>query len=265
MPLTYHFFPYDSLPLPRISSMGCATDIKESHYGPARRNRYLLHYVFSGKGYFNGTPVKKGQGFLTTPGIFEHYYADPSDPWHYLWVIFDDPAAEPYYPLHNGDPDTGVFSYRNVTVVEQVAQQFMSTPDRTFFSCTQLTELFLHIFNQCVRPAPSRAESREQFYIDYSVNFIQSALHLPITVSTLCQKLGVSQAYLYRIFQKHLHCSPKQYISQCRLLQAQKLLRETNLSVADVGASVGYADALSFSRFFSAKQDISPSEYRKDK
>lgn len=263
MPLTYQFFPCDELPLPRISSMGFATDPAETNYGPARRNRYLIHYVFSGKGYFNGTPVTRGQGFLTTPGIFEHYYSDKEDPWHYLWVIFDDPAAEPYYPLHNAEPDTGVFSYRNVNIVEDAAQQMRSAHDRGFFSSVQLTELFLRIFNHCVYPTPNHTKTNEKFYVDYCMNFIQTNLHLPITVDSLCQKLGISQTYLCRIFQKNLHFSPKQYLSRCRLLQAQKLLLETDLSISDVAAAVGYSDVLSFSRFFSGKQNMSPSEYRR--
>lgn len=261
--LAYHFFPCDALPIPRISSMGFATRLSETYWGPTRRNRYLIHYVFSGRGYFNGTPVERGQGFLITPGLFEHYFADKEDPWHYLWAIFDDPSVEPYYALHNADPDTGVFSYRNVNIVEDVAQRMRSAPDRSFFSSTQLTELFLRIFNRCVCPAPNQNKTNERFYMDYCTNFIQTSLHLPITVNTLCQKLGISQSYLCRIFQKNLHCSPKQYLSQCRLLQAQKLLQETDLAISDVAAAVGYSDVLSFSRFFSGKQNMSPTEYRK--
>lgn len=263
--LSYHFFPCDELPLPRISSMGFATSIAETYWGPARRNRYLIHYVFSGRGYFNGTTVERGQGFLTTPGIFEHYFADKEDPWHYLWVIFDDPAVEPYYPLHNADPATGVFSYRNVNIVEDAVQRMRSAPDRRFFSTVQMMELFLQIFNHCVYPSPNQAKTNEKFYVDYCMNFIQTSLHLPITVNILCQKLGISQTYLHRIFQKNLNCSPKQYLSQCRLLQAQKLLQETDLSISDIAVSVGYKDVLSFSRFFSEKQNMSPTEYRKQK
>lgn len=260
--LSYHFFPCDELPLPRISSMGFATNISETHWGPTRRNRYLIHYVFSGKGYFNGTPVSRGQGFLTTPGMLEHYYADNDDPWHYLWIIFDDPAVEPYIALYNANPDTHVFSYHDVNVVEDVVRRMRSAPDRVFFSSAQLTEMFLRLFNRCVCPTTNYTKSNEQFYVDYCVNLIQSGLHLPITVNTLCQKLGISQTYLYRIFQKNLHCSPKQYLSQCRLLQAQKLLQETDLSISDIAASVGFTDVLSFSRFFSTRLNLSPTEYR---
>lgn len=265
MPLSYHYFPCDERPVPRISSVGFAVDMAETRYGPKRRNMYLIHYVFAGRGFFNGTPVERGQGFLTTPGMLEHYYADRSDPWQYLWIILEDPAVEAYYPLYHAHPDTGVFSYRNVNVVDQAVQQLRSAPGGAVFSSAQLTELFLRLFNRCVWSAPDHDGSNEKLYVDYCVNFIQSGLHLPVSVELLCRKLGVSQSYLYRIFQKKLHCSPKQYLSRCRLLRAQKLLQETELSVSDIAAAVGYEDALSFSRFFSGKLHMSPTQYRRQR
>ena len=46
------------------------------------------------------------------------------------------------------------------------------------------------------------------------------------------------------------------------MLQAQKLLLETRLSITEAAASVGYGDVLAFSKFFSARRGISPRRYR---
>ena len=62
-------------------------------YGPAIREYYLIHYVKSGKGELvkNGEKMKVGQGqaFLICPGEVCTYSADPTDPWHYIWIGFD--------------------------------------------------------------------------------------------------------------------------------------------------------------------------------
>jgi YesN/AraC family two-component response regulator len=48
-----------------------------------------------------------------------------------------------------------------------------------------------------------------------------------------------------------------------RILLAKKLLRKTNSSIIEISNSVGYNDALYFSRIFKKKEGISPLAYRK--
>ena len=50
-----------------------------------------------------------------------------------------------------------------------------------------------------------------------------------------------------------------------RVVTAKELLRRTDLTVTEVAASVGIRDVLHFSRFFSGREGISPSEYRRVK
>jgi len=50
-----------------IRSMGYESNGSLAHWGPGVRNYFILHYVFEGKGYFNGSPVTKGNGFLICP------------------------------------------------------------------------------------------------------------------------------------------------------------------------------------------------------
>lgn len=258
----YNFHPYDSVTVPKNIVIGCSSDPRVTRYGPTRRNQYLIHYVFSGTGSFNGHTVKAGQGFLTTPGIAEHYYPDEKDPWCYLWFISTDPAIEYFFNQCAADPESGIFQYRNVGVVESIAKRLMTETNTLHFSYTQILEYFLTIFNHCVYTASKDKISSEKLYFDYAVEYINNSISSPVTVEELCLRLGISQAYLYRAFKNHVGCSPKQYILQAKLLQAQLLLRESSLSISEVGSAVGFTDALAFSRFFSARAGCSPSEYR---
>lgn len=79
---------------------------------------------------------------------------------------------------------------------------------------------------------------------------------------TIQELLGVSQPYLFRIFKEATGKAPKQYLNDYRLLQAKKLLTTTALSITEIANSVGYADVLTFSRFFSSKEGCSPRAYR---
>ena len=54
----------------------------------------------------------------------------------------------------------------------------------------------------------------------------------------------------------------KEYINKVKLRYAENLLQNSNNSIIEIAASVGFDDVLSFSRFFSKKKGISPSNYR---
>ena len=48
----------------QIKVVGTENVRSEAKWGPGVRDVYIIHYVLTGKGYFNGKPVKKDQGFF---------------------------------------------------------------------------------------------------------------------------------------------------------------------------------------------------------
>jgi AraC-like DNA-binding protein len=87
---------------------------------------------------------------------------------------------------------------------------------------------------------------------------------MSFSVSDLCSAIGITQPYLYRIFKEEVGCSPKNYISEYRIKLAKKLLAETEFSVSAIADSVGFKSVLDFSKFFSKRTGVSPTEYRKE-
>lgn len=85
----------------------------------------------------------------------------------------------------------------------------------------------------------------------------------PFVAAETAQAVNVSQSYLRALFEKWLGESPRQFHTRNRMAQASRLLREQQLSVAEVAAEVGYADARHFSRVFKAVVGASPSRYVK--
>ena len=54
-----------------------------------------------------------------------------------------------------------------------------------------------------------------------------------------------------------------QFVSDLRLEYASKLLVTTDLPISDIMAKVGFSNASVFSRYFSRKYQISPTQYRR--
>ena len=57
--------------------------------------------------------------------------------------------------------------------------------------------------------------------------------------------------------------TPLQYVINLRISNAQMLLETSDYTISQIAESVGYENALYFSRLFHKQTGISPKEYRK--
>ena len=257
----HQLFAADSIDIPKITSVGFSDDPEITYFGPSVRNQYIIHYVLSGAGYFNSHKVKKGEGFLITPGMHEEYHPSKSDPWSFVWIISEDKKIERLFKLHNANESTGIFKINDLYGISSVAERLKPIWNG-ISSSTELSEIFLCCYNSAVNKEPTKDCSTSKSYFEFSANYVKTNLHLPITVDSICKAIGISQPYLYKIFKEQTGLSPKQYILNCKLLYAKRLLSETDLSISAIGESVGFSSVLDFSKFFSKQTKSSPTAYR---
>ena len=249
-------------PLLNITNIGYASDPSVTRFGVGVRNLYIIHYVISGKGYFNGNPVCAGQGFLITPNMRVHYYPDKENPWEFLWVISDDKKMSEIFGLFGADKNTNIFSYDYKEVVKELSTDLIKK-NTYVVNPFEMLETFLRIFKHHPKKAVSLSQkTNAEVYIEAAEKYVNANLYLPITVKELTEFLGVSQPYLFTIFKKRLFTSPKQYILDKKLQYAENLLKTTNMPVTGIANSVGFQDVLSFSKFFKSKTGLSPQNYR---
>ena len=75
--------------------------------------------------------------------------------------------------------------------------------------------------------------------------------------------LKVSPNYLSRVFWRDTGMTPWQYLNHYRVVQAQKLLLSSELSVTEVAQHVGFNDPAYFVRVFHKETGKAPLQYRK--
>ena len=247
-----------------IITAGYSDDESVTRFGPAERNNYIIHYVLSGQGFFNGRTVKAGQGFLISPKMPEHYFPDSECPWEFIWLIFENSKSlKLLFSEYNSDPESHIFSYTNISALRQLKSVILKNNNQ-FYRPSELFEMFLHIFNSH-EIVPKNESSAEAVYYNYAVSFINSNLFRKLTVEELVKILGISQPYLYNIFMKKASLSPKQYIDRAKTERAKELLTETSMQLTQIANSIGIDDCLTFSKFFKKRVGVSPSEFRRAK
>ena len=147
-----------------IASIGYSDDKLVTHFGPAKRNNYIIHYVLSGHGYFNNHIVKKGQGFLITPGMTEHYYPDSKTPWSFLWIILNNSVNNnTIFKEYNANPETNIFEYNNIYQLIQI-KDIIIKYNGTIYNSSELFEIFLHIFNNHNITKNEKKDSETMYY-----------------------------------------------------------------------------------------------------
>ncbi|MEV0251002.1 AraC family transcriptional regulator [Nocardia sp. NPDC050712] len=84
----------------------------------------------------------------------------------------------------------------------------------------------------------------------------------PWSVATLAAEAGVSRALFAKRFTELMGRPPLAYLTDFRMDEAEELLADTDLTVAQVAKSVGYADPFGFSAAFKRYRGLSPTAFR---
>lgn len=84
-----------------------------------------------------------------------------------------------------------------------------------------------------------------------------------LTVAELAASAFLSPRACFRVFRQCLHTTPVEYLKSYRLQQACRLLRETGMSVTEVGQRCGLGSSSYFGKTFRDAMGCAPSEYRR--
>ena len=115
---------------------------------------------------------------------------------------------------------------------------------------------------ECVTVIASKKQKIENPIISKICSYINQNLSSDISLEQMAEYTNVSSFYLSKLFKEEKGVTFINFITDKRLEEAQKLLKETNLSIKEITAKIGYNDQNYFSRIFKNKYGITPSEAR---
>lgn len=95
-----------------------------------------------------------------------------------------------------------------------------------------------------------------------TMEIIASNLFEKITPQTIAENLGVHPSHLQKVFSRDLKTSIQAYIQTLRLQQGALLLRQTDLPIQDIAASLQFSSQSHFGRAFKAKYEMTPAKWR---
>ena len=128
-----------------------------------------------------------------------------------------------------------------------------------------ITEWIMKISSNLLNLIKSRHESEEKTVIQKAKVYIEENLaNIDLGLMPVSTAVGLSSTYCSQLFKKEVGVGIANYITDRRVLRAKALLKETNLSAAEISRQVGFVSAGYFGQVFKKAEGTTPQEYRRN-
>lgn len=205
--------------------------------------------------------VHKGEFVLYPPNVKQRYSFPQGATVITMWIHFTGRAAEEILnelELVGGVykapfPDDAEFNFKKL-----ITSHAMTSPKHSIAAKGYLIELLASL-------SPKGACSPPMLYNDAvskMLEYINLNWQARISVYKLAKAVGLSPSRAAHLFSETLGESMHHYINRIKLSNAKDLLMNTDMTVSEISAMIGFADPLYFSRAFKSVYGSSPRKIR---
>ena len=109
-------------------------------------------------------------------------------------------------------------------------------------------------------------DARQHYHdelLEQILTYIDETIYEPITVGEICQKFSMSRSSLQILFNENLNQTPKKYINELKLEKSRQLISEGRYTISEIALMLGFNSIHYFSRAFTQKYNMAPTEYSK--
>ncbi len=96
-----------------------------------------------------------------------------------------------------------------------------------------------------------------------AIECIQTAYARPLSVGVLARHAGLSVSTFHDRFRKATGQSPADYLAELRLDHAARLLRASDLSIAEIALATGFSEQSALTRSFRRRRGATPARIRR--
>ena len=252
-----------------LALLGCGREKCDFDFsdGPSIRNSYILHYIISGKGYYevdgHKYALKKGDVFAIYPDDLVTYYTDKDDPWEFCWIIFGGTRGRKYYHSIGISHSRLVISNVDKAFATSITDclKYIDENPKTY-SQLRLVSCMLECFSHIEKATyAERHVPSNKNHVQNAIAYIEYNYGRGINIKDVSDQLGLERTYFYRIFKKETGKTPNEYLTEYRIKKAKSLIA-LGVDFKNIANSIGLNDVYYFSKLFKKTTGLSPSEYR---
>ena len=267
------------LPKPRVNGYACYPDSFGHYYDEPNHCEsrsadqcpfWNLHVITKGKGYViqgdRKTALGAGTGFLYYAHMPQRYEADPEDPWEFRWVHFEGTGISSLFNSADRD-EVWLFRWKEAKRLPELLDELL-TYGSDFVQKYErrisilLYEIVVELKHGSENLLAGRTSLLRQKMLQ-TADWIHANCREAITLKDMSEVSGYSEYYVSREFNRVMGVSPLEYLLECRIVQAKRLLTSTDWSMKCIAESLGFSQSSYFIRKFRESQGVTPDHFRK--
>lgn len=130
--------------------------------------------------------------------------------------------------------------------------------------CTfeELRKWFIEKFEEASAWVAERIENQSESAVEKAKKYMQENYSKDISLEDVSMKVDISSYYFSKLFKEETGRNFIEYLTELRMEEAKRLLRDTDLSMKEICIQVGYSDPNYFSRSFKKYTGYTPTEAR---
>ncbi len=190
-----------------------------------------------------------------------HYYGSADIPWKHSWIHFDGSEAGEILQL------AGLHPYQVIAPPVQIVEQLLTELDNEISVISPDILIIRDIFEIFVRKI-IRAGVEDENKVEIPERmvaikeYIDNNYHKALPLAKTARRFSISSPHLSSEFKRWFGLSPGKYLIECRLHEAEVLLKDNNLQIVDIAEKVGWDDVYHFSKIFKRHRGVPPSSMR---
>ena len=249
-----------------VATFGCARSWEGNNVYDRKIDRYTIHFVFEGKGSFNGQPISAGQMFFAPQNQKYTVITSEQDPLFISWIALSGTQLESQLRLFRLVNEATVTVFQNQ---EEIRELFLDTiyndHQNANLEMLLIGRLFeiLSLSYVVNRSFAMPANQQSDVYYTNILAYINNNYSHNITIEEIAKHVHISPTYVRRICKDKTGYSPAKLISNKRLNVAKALLANDTSSIEEIALLVGFANIYSFSSYFKKNVLMTPTAYRK--
>ena len=195
-----------------------------------------------------------------------HRFEMLEDEKYLLFIVHPDMMPELSAAISGLTPASAVVRREEGTqALLALLQQMRAVADgQSPFRDVTLKGLLLTFFGQLLERMPlTQPRAEDSTAIRDIVNYCATHFTGDLSLDELEDALHLSRYYISHLFSHKLKIRFNDYVNSLRVSEACRLLRDTPLSMTDIGSRVGFNTLRTFNRSFVKQMGQTPSEYRR--
>ena len=233
---------------------------------------YEIYYLLSGqRKYYVGSrifTVNEGEVVLIPPNIL-HKTAEISQKHERVYIMF----IPSFLGLHFPDDIKNLFSHGHLTMPYELRSEFenlLAVTETEYFRHDKysssllkglLMQLLVFLLRNCKIPQKQEQTTVSQI-IEKSADYINQNYSQNISLDSISKSMLLSASYFSKCFKAHTGLGFHKYLEYVRIMNAEKLLTNTNDPITEVASKCGFDDSNYFAAVFKRHKGITPLKYR---